>query len=112
MYPIKSLVESGVRVSFGSDWPVSEPNPLPALFGAVQRTQPSMQGSAGETEAINLAQALEAHSVSTAFQLGQESIIDQDWVELDRDISAGPAGNIMSAKVLRTCVAGKVVFQA
>ena len=112
MYPIKSLLEAGVKVSFGSDWPVSDPTPLPAIFGAVHRTQPGLDGFAAPQESISTAQAIRIHSTDTAFQLGHENQLESDWVELDTDISACTPQELLEARVLRVCVADQIVFRA
>ncbi|HEX9031956.1 MAG TPA: amidohydrolase, partial [Streptosporangiaceae bacterium] len=39
-YPFGSLLRSGAQLCFGSDWPVSSPNPLWELHVAVNRTVP------------------------------------------------------------------------
>src|SRR6266851_4043979 len=39
-YPFGSLLRSGAQLCFGSDWPVSSPNPLWELHTAVNRTVP------------------------------------------------------------------------
>lgn len=110
MYPIGSLLRAGVRVSFGSDWPVSEPNPLLSMYGAITRSQPTSNGSLNLGEAITNSQALVAHSNSVAFQLGQEDQENQDWVEMDTNLETCTPRELLAAKVIRVCVAGRVVF--
>ena len=39
-YPFGSLVRDGAQLCFGSDWPVSSPNPLWGLHVAVNRAEP------------------------------------------------------------------------
>ena len=39
-YPIASLARSGARLSFGSDWPVTDADPLAGLAVAVTRRTP------------------------------------------------------------------------
>jgi len=40
MYPFGSLVRSGAKLAFGSDWPVSSPDALAEVHVAVNRTMP------------------------------------------------------------------------
>jgi predicted amidohydrolase YtcJ len=109
LYPIASLLNGGVTVSFGSDWPVSNPNPLPGIYSAETRTAPELEGSLLLTEAVSRKQALYAYSVASAFQMGQETRLHEDWVELDTDLATCSPAELLEAAVLRVCVAGKVV---
>lgn len=109
LYPIATLLGAGITVSFGSDWPVSNPNPLPGIYSAETRTAPELQGSLSLTEAVSRKQALYAYSVASAFQMGQETLLHEDWVELDTDLAACSPAELLEAAVLRVCVAGKVV---
>jgi hypothetical protein len=38
LYPVGSLARAGVALAFGSDAPVIDPNPWPAIYGAVTRS--------------------------------------------------------------------------
>ena len=113
MYPIASLMAGGVTVSFGSDWPVSPPEPLLGLQTAVTRMAPgSSLKPLNQYEAISASQALVAYSLNAAFQLGQELVAGQDWVVLDTDVTACPPEEIHRARVLEVGVAGHLVWQA
>jgi predicted amidohydrolase YtcJ len=109
LYPIATLLGAGITVSFGSDWPVSLPNPLPGLYSAETRTAPELDGSLSLSEAVNRQQALYAYSVASAFQMGQETLLHEDWVEFDTHLATCSTAELLEAKVLRVCVAGQVV---
>jgi len=109
LYPIATLLGAGITVSFGSDWPVSLPNPLPGLYSAETRTAPELDVSLSLSEAVNRQQALYAYSVASAFQMGQETLLHEDWVEFDTNLETCSPAELLEAKVLRVCVAGKVV---
>ena len=96
----------GVIVSFGSDWPVSHPNPLEGVYSAVTRTGTGLAGFAGEHGAIDVKSALYSYSAAVAYQLAQD--VTQDWVEFDRDLTLVSPEEILAAKVLRVSVAGRV----
>jgi predicted amidohydrolase YtcJ len=116
LYPIANLLNERVTVSFGSDWPVSDPNPLPGLVNAVTRGASGSIEAIAPQEAITASQAVYAYSAAAAYQMGQESILAQDEVVLDTDITAADtatAGEIIgNAKVLSVRVAGKLVWSA
>ncbi len=45
LYPIRSLVDAGAKVAFGSDWDVSSMDPLPAIEVGVTRQDPEDSSS-------------------------------------------------------------------
>ena len=62
LYQIKTAVGTGVKVIFGSDWPVSSANPLEGLYTAVNRAIPGDSHSVlGLEQAITLEMALERY---------------------------------------------------
>ena len=62
LYQTRTALELGVTVRFGSDWPVSNVNPLEGLYTAVYRDVPGVAGSAlGRDQGISLQQALSAY---------------------------------------------------
>ncbi|HYB87010.1 MAG TPA: amidohydrolase [Streptosporangiaceae bacterium] len=123
-YPFGSLARSGAQLSFGSDWPVSSPNPLWEIHTAVNRTVPPgypYGGAGGDepflpAERIDLATALAAATIGSAYvnhaelETGSIEVGKQaDLVVLDRDLFAHPAGEIALAQVDLTISGGAVV---
>ena len=123
-YPFGSLARSGARLSFGSDWPVSSPNPLWEIHTAVNRTippgYPYSGPGAGEpflpSERIDLATALAAFTTGSAYvnhaerETGSiEAGKRADLVVLDRNLFAHPASEIALAQVDLTIASGAVV---
>ena len=111
LYPIASLLRERVTVSFGSDWPVSDPNPLRGLENAVKRGSGTRTDPIAAHEAITPTKAVYAYSTAAAYQMGQELALEQDEVVLDTDITAADA-DISNAKVLTVRVAGNLVWSA
>jgi len=131
-YPIGSLLSRGVPVAFGSDWPVSSPDPLAEMHVAVTHGPPQGRRFAGDhddarpadpflpDERIELAQALHAFTRGSAFvnHLEQDTgsvevgkfadlaVIDRNLFEID-DLDGG----ISQARVTMTMVGGEVVFE-
>jgi len=123
-YPFGSLLRSGTQLCFGSDWPVSSPNPLWEIHTAVNRTVPPgyPYGGTGEeepflpAERIGLAAALAAFTIGSAYvnhaelETGSIEVGKQaDLVVLDRDLFGHPADEIALAQVDLTIVNGAVV---
>ena len=123
-YPFGSLSRSGAQLCFGSDWPVSSPNPLWEIHTAVNRTIPPgyPYGGAGTdepflpAERIDLATAIAAFTIGSAYvnhaelETGSIEVGKQaDLVVLDRNLFGLPAGEIALAQVDYTIVGGAVV---
>ena len=63
-FPWKSLLQSGARLAFASDWPVADLNPWVGIHAAVQRTE-----AAGDPSPLRLSleEALGAYTLGAAF---------------------------------------------
>ena len=121
MYPIGSLARSGARIAAGSDYFVTDLNPLHAIEVAVTRQDPYT--NAGPTlnadERVDLDTMIAAYTIQGAWLMGlekQQGSIEvgkrADFVALDRDLFAGPASAINEAKVLLTVFDGRTVYAA
>lgn len=104
LYPIRDLVDARIRLSFGSDWPVSDPEPLPGVYTATNRRVPGSDlPSLSPEQSISRSQALAAYSSGVAYQLGQENEIG-DKVILDTDLANCDDEALRAAKVLEVWV--------
>jgi len=124
-YSIASLQQLRTRIAFGSDWPVSSPNPLEEIHVAVNRCLSTNLGRAetDETtkpfrpeERISVAEALAAFTTGVAYVNGDENLLgvlepgrQADVVILDQDIFAIPTTEIGYTNVDVTVAAGTVV---
>ncbi len=122
-FPFGSLHRAGARIVAGSDWPVSDPNPLWAIHTGITRLAPSTDPHAtGDAltvpllpeQALPFAVALDAFTGSAAWagRLEAESGVlapglAADLVILDRDVSAGTGLDV--ARVAATYVDGVAV---
>ncbi|KUO16808.1 amidohydrolase [Streptomyces dysideae] len=79
-YQIAALLDSGARLSFGSDWPVTAHEPLRGIATAVTRQTPEgiPEGGWLPEERIDIDTALAAHSAGCAYQAFEE----KEWGEL------------------------------
>lgn len=126
-YPFESLVRSGAMLAFGSDWPVSSPNPLWEIHVAVNRTMPPgyTYGEASEehepllpAERVSLPTAIAAFTMGAAFVNHVDDITGSievgkqaDLVAISRDLFSSPADQIAEAQALLTLIDGEVVFE-
>jgi predicted amidohydrolase YtcJ len=123
-YPFGSLARSGAQLCFGSDWPVSSPNPLWGIHTAVNRTVPPgypYSGPGAEkpflpAERVGLTTAIAAFTIGSAYvnhaehetgsiEVGKRA----DLVVLDRNLFSRPPEDIALANVDLTIVDGQVV---
>lgn len=120
-YAFRSLLESGARLAFGSDWFVAPPTPLEGIYAAVTRRTLDDKNPNGwvPEQKIGVEDALRAYTVNAAFASFDEAIKGSlergklaDLVLLDRDITQILPELIRDAQVLMTVVGGRVVFEA
>ena len=124
-YPFGSLARSGAQLCFGSDWPVSSPDPMWEMHTAVNRTTaPGYPFRGPETdtpflpgERVGLPTAIAAFTIGSAYVNHDEHEAGSvepgkraDLVVLDRDLFAQPAAEIALAQVDLTLVDGAVVY--
>ncbi len=120
MYTIRSVVNAGGMIAFGSDWSVSTANPFPQIETAVTRTdadgddEPFMP-----QETIDLPTALAAFTINSAYVNGIEKESGSievgklaDLIVLDRNLFSIPAKQISETKVLLTLLGGRPVHGA
>src|SRR5205814_1850096 len=119
-YALRSLLDAGAKVAFGSDWPVAPVSPLLGIDAAVNRRTLDGKHPDGwfPQQKITVAEAVEGYTLTAAYAAGQEKERGSlepgklaDLVVLSRDILA-PAerDHIAETAVLLTVVGGRVVY--
>ncbi|CAN5636406.1 amidohydrolase [soil metagenome] len=119
-YPFRSLRDAGTRLAAGSDWPVSDPNPIAAIHVAVNRTHLGGDEPAFHPEqSLTLAEAWLAYTAGSAYVNGIDDVTGTievgkraDLIVLDSNPFAAETDRIGDARVLRTYLDGEAVFQA
>ncbi len=121
-YPVRSLLDHGARVAFGSDWTVSPLDPRVGLAAAVTRTVRAVDGRERvwvPEERIDLARALRAQTLDAAragFMEGETGSIEPgkraDLVFLDRSpFDLPPEALPTDLQVKATLVDGALAWQ-
>jgi len=120
-YAFRSLLDSGARVAFGSDWFVAPATPIDGIYAAVTRRTLDGEHPDGwvPLQKITVEQALRAYTSTAAYASFDESAKGSlepgklaDFVLLDRDLTSIAPETIRETKVLRTVVGGRTVFSA
>lgn len=118
-YAFRSLIDSGARVAFGSDWFVAPATPIEGIYAAVTRRTLDDANPDGwvPEQRVTVEQALRAYTYEAAYASYEEDIkgilkpgMLADFVIIDRDLTAIPAEEIREARVLRTVVGGRTMF--
>ena len=118
-YAWQSVLKSGARLAFGTDFPVESPNPFPGLAAAISRQDMQGQPPGGwiPSERLTFEQALAAYTRGAAYAGFAEDRIGAlepgkwaDFILVDRDPTKVDAQALARTEVLETWVAGKKVW--
>lgn len=124
-YPFGDFESAGAALAFGSDWPVSTPDPFREMHVAVNRTpvpdrtrwNPA-DGVFLPDQRVSLMSAVRAFTLGSAYVNRDEAIAGSlaagksaDFMVLDRNPFDGPRGEIWRTTVLETWFAGQRVYQ-
>jgi len=117
-YLWRSLIDSGVVVTNGTDVPVEPIDPIASFYSSVSRR--TTDGSAFYPEQrMTREEALRSYTLNNAYASFQEAELGSlapgklaDVVVLSKDIMTVPEAEIPSARVVYTIVGGKVRYTA
>ncbi len=119
-YAWRSLLNSGVIIPNGSDFPVEKVNPLISFHSSISRQDDKNwpEGGWRPEERMTRDEALLSMTLWPAIAAFQESILGSltpgkyaDFTVLDQDIMTVPAEQVLGTSVLRTAVAGRDVYR-
>ncbi|MGB0898486.1 MAG: amidohydrolase, partial [Psychrobium sp.] len=120
-YAWRTLLDDGVRVVSGSDFPIEYANPFYGLHAAVTRQNRQNQPPLGwlSHESMTLSQALNSFTLDAAYGAHQDDVLGTlepgkwaDFIVIDKNIFKAPMSQIWQPKVLGTWVGGKKVYSA
>ena len=119
-FNVRSLLDAGVVVAWGSDWPSGTPdaNPFRGLEGLVTRAHPSGEFDGTSGVPISLEEGIQIMTMGSAYAMGREDSIGSievgkhaDLVVLDRNLFEIPPDTIYDTIVQRTVFGGETVYQ-
>ncbi len=116
----RSMLDAGVPLAFGTDWPIAPLNPLLGVWAAVTRQTLDRKHPGGwiPEQRLTLEESLRAYTQGSAYAEFQEKVKGTiapeklaDMVVLSADLFSIPADQIQDERVMMTIVGGKVVYQ-
>ena len=120
MYPIASVQAAGGRIVGGSDYFVTDLNPLLAIETAITRQDPwTNEGQVlNASERVDLDTMIAAYTINGAYQMKLEQEQGSievgkraDLVVLDRNLFDIPASEISDAQIVMTIFDGQTVYE-
>ena len=118
-YAWHTILESGGKLAFGSDFPVESPNPFPGLSAGISRQDVNGEPPGGwiPSQRLEFGQALHAFTRGAAYagfaeqKFGSlESGKWADFILIDRDPTTVDAQSLARTQALETWIAGKKVW--
>jgi predicted amidohydrolase YtcJ len=118
-YAWQSVLKSGARLAFGTDFPVESPNPFPGLAAAISRQDMQGQPPGGwiPSERLTFEQALAAYTRGSAYAGFAEDRIGglepgkwADFIIVDRDPTLSSPSDLRQTKVEETWVGGYKIY--
>jgi predicted amidohydrolase YtcJ len=108
MYQMRSFLNSGATIAFGSDWPVSSVSPVLGIFTAVNRAVP---GGPSWTihEALTTQEAVDAYTTTSRVQILDDFKGDEKVV-LDKNPFETEASELHNIKVLEVWRDGILIW--
>lgn len=122
LYAFRSILDSGARLTLGSDFPVESMNPLSGFYAAISRLSPKGDSPHGPNgwfpeQRLTREEALRGMTIDPAYASFTEDILGSleagkfaDFVVLSKDIMTVPVSEILSTEVIATAIDGKVVY--
>lgn len=119
-HPYKSFLDNGVKVCFGTDWPVVTIDPLLTLYAAVTRRTVDGKNADGwiPEQKISIEDAIKCYTLNSAyaeFTEKEKGSIESgkyaDFVVLEVNLLKIDPVKIKDVKVDMTVVGGKIVYK-
>ena len=126
-FPWRSMIEKGVRLDIGSDWPgsfdrnnIAPLNPMENIYYAItrQRLDGTPTGGWHAEQALTVDEAIRAYTLNPAYASHEETLKGSvsagklaDLVVLDRNIRKADPRGIAATKVRLTVFNGKIIYR-
>jgi predicted amidohydrolase YtcJ len=109
-FPLRSLVDSGAILVFGSDWPFGALDPLVGIGAAVTREDLDgrPEGGYSPEQKLTVEEAVLGYTRNGALEPGRPA----DLAVLSRDVFTIPPDDIASVRVEMTVFSGRIVYRS
>jgi hypothetical protein len=120
-YAWRSFLDSGVRLTFNSDYPGEELNPFFGMYCAETRqtTDGIPEGGWYPEQCLTREESLKAYTVEAAYSGFEETIKGRiapgmlaDFIVISEDVRKVTAQQLLSIEVLQTYVGGRLVYDS
>ncbi|MEH6447760.1 MAG: amidohydrolase [Oleispira sp.] len=107
--PVRDIYDTGAVVTLSSDWDVSSLSPFVGMQNALNRGEQSLPDLASVIEAytINGAYVMDQDHLTGSIEVGKEA----DFIVIDQNPFKIDSNKISEIKVLKTILAGEIVYQ-
>jgi len=113
LYPVRAMLDHGLLVGAGSDFPISDPNPMTSIYAAVTRR--AENGSVLPQRGISAIEALRMHTLHAAAANFEEGVKGSlrpgklaDLVMLSENPLQADPDHLKDIRVLMTVLGGRV----
>jgi predicted amidohydrolase YtcJ len=119
-YAWKTMLDAGIRCAGGSDAPVEPVDPLLGIHAAMTRRAPSDTDHQGwnPAEKLEFSEALALFTIGGAYATREEQVKGTlapgkyaDMTVYSKDLFALEADEMLTAKVMKTIIGGKVCYE-
>ncbi|HEX4243385.1 MAG TPA: amidohydrolase family protein [Steroidobacteraceae bacterium] len=120
-YAFRTFLDHGVRLAFGTDWPVAPLDPMQGLYAATTRATLDGKHPDGwiPEQKLTVQEAIAAYTMGSAyaeFQEHEKGSIEPgklaDLVLLSEDVLAIPSAQLRNVRTVKTWLGGKLVYDA
>jgi predicted amidohydrolase YtcJ len=119
-YAFRTLLDTGAKLAFGSDWTVAPLDPIAGIYAAVTRRTLDGKNPGGwvPEQKISVAEAVRAYTAGVAYATFDETKWGTlapgyyaDVVVVDRNLFTTPPESLAQARVRYTIAGGRVVYE-
>ena len=116
LYPFKSILDNGIPLAFGSDAPITDPNPFTGIHSAITRMAKSGH-KINESESIGIDSAINGYTKNAAnasnnmFQVGSiRKNSKADLILLNQNVRQIPIDELKNVHTELTLLNGEIVW--
>lgn len=117
LFAMRSYLDAGIITAIGSDAPITCPDPMNSLYGALNRRDQRTGDLCGEGQRVSVLEAVRMFTYNGAYASFEENLKGSlepgklaDVVILDQDLLRWPAERVREVKVTHTFIGGELVY--